>query len=274
MWNSGVVQTDQCRTMLVIFSDNAHNKHVFLSRLPMPAWNIYHHFIGYHIIIWIQNLFFTSSLIRLLGLDYGGFADAKSLFTYNYENSASLPQPLSSLSLCALNLRYFLLICSSQSSFIRCLSSECLATSIHDTRNLAAAMARGHPSSELSLLRRQSHSSSKFPTHLRAGLGLCFENTVSVWEEIQPPGSPQLCHAVLPGVVAWVAGAPLPCPAPMLEVAGTMRWAPARRFLHAWEICHLRKIPSRNLPCIFCLCSARHDVGIGIKAGWKVCHNM
>lgn len=61
---------------------------------------------------------------------------------------------------------------------------------MEDTRNLAAAMAREHPSSEQSLLRRQSHSSSKLPTHLRAGLGLCFENTESAWEEIQPPGSP------------------------------------------------------------------------------------
>lgn len=40
-----------------------------------------------------------------------------------------------------------------------------------------------------------------------------------------------------------------------------------RLFLHAREISHAGKIPSRRLPCIFCSCSVRRDVGTGMKAG-------
>jgi len=53
----------------------------------------------------------------------------------------------------------------------------------------------------------------------------------------------------------------------MWEAEGAMRWALASLLLYAWEICHWRKIPSRRLPCIACSCSARLDVGLGIKAG-------
>lgn len=111
-WNSRVLWTDQCIIKDFTFSDNANNRPGFLSQLPMSARNIYHHFIGHHIIIWIQNLFFTRSLIRLLVLDYGGFADAKSLFTYNYENSASQLLALFTFSLHALNSGHILVIFS------------------------------------------------------------------------------------------------------------------------------------------------------------------
>jgi len=50
-----------------------------------------------------------------------------------------------------------------------------------DTRNLAAAVACGYLSCKQRLLARQLHLALKFPIHLKAGRGPCFENPMRPW---------------------------------------------------------------------------------------------